>query len=126
LVHFEDGWELALQQGFQEIKFSHLTSFMEDSAACNRGAATTNIDLCAPSILTLLKKTLPSLYKKEDETYAEALVQAFKAKFVDMRGCNNPIPLAGCGPTKHKRRQGSARIPNLQLGAVPILPCARS
>jgi hypothetical protein len=36
------------------------------------------------------KKTLPSLYKKEDETYAEALVPAFEAKFVDIKMMQQP------------------------------------
>ncbi len=83
MVHFEEGRERALQRGFQEIKFSHLTSLSKIPRRATE-VATTNLDLPAPSILTLPKKTLPSLHKKDDETYTEALVRAFKKIFVDV------------------------------------------
>ncbi len=57
---------------------------------CAIEAATTNLDIPVPPIVTLAKTTLPSLYKKEHKTYAEALVQAFKAKLVDMETMQQP------------------------------------
>jgi hypothetical protein len=88
-VHSEEGRELALRRGFQEIKFSHLTSLLKIPWRATE-AATANLDLPVPSILTLPKKTLPSIYKKEDKTYAEALVRAFEAKFVDIKTMQQP------------------------------------
>jgi hypothetical protein len=108
-VHFEEGRELALQRGFQEIKFSHLTSLSKIPRRATEATATTNLDLPAPSILTLPKKTLPSLYKKEDETYAEALVRAFEAKFVDIEMMQQPYSPCRLWTDKARKEAGISK-----------------
>ena len=107
-VHSEEGRELALRRGFQEIKFSHLTSLSKIPRRAIE-AATTNLDLPAPSILTLPKKTLPSLYKKEDETYAEALVRAFEAKFVDIETMQQPYSPCRLWTDKARKEAGISK-----------------
>jgi hypothetical protein len=108
-VHSDEGRELALQRGFQEIKFSHLTCLSKIPRRATDDVATTKLHLPAPSILTLPNKNLPSLYKKEDETYAEALVRAFEEKFVDIEMMQQPYSPCRLWTDKARKEAGISK-----------------
>jgi hypothetical protein len=91
-VHSKAARQVALNRGFREITFSHLSA-IEQIPHPRKASAVQNIDLPAPLNLTLPQGKLPNLFRLAHEPYAVSLVRAFERKFVDP---DTKIPYSPC------------------------------
>jgi hypothetical protein len=82
-VHSKAAQQVALNRGFQEIYYSHLSAIEQIPHRSPKASAIKKSDLPAPINLSMPQGTLPNLFRLEDEPYAVSLVRAFEHKFVD-------------------------------------------
>jgi hypothetical protein len=92
-VHSKAAQQVALNRGFQEVNFSHLSAIEQIPHRSKKASAIENIDLPAPFNLTLPQGDPPNLFRHAEEPCAVSLVRAFEQKFVDPE---TKIPCSPC------------------------------